>query len=557
MWSRIGNFYNEFYYPGSRLKHLVEFIPGSFFAPITRMVMEDYNDRGLLLTLNISSFCQDEINDISKPLKINVKSIPLNSVESWENLMELFNKINRHYDTNYISIDILTDLQEIFNFTQKHLPYRGKHMLSEIHYAECYEDPKKANSKELLELVDFKEDITLKKVLALLIHGENPNQMNWRGDTPLKRVVMHGFLEVAEFLLIYGAYPRRDRNGISPLDLAREYNDFAFLNMFIKHFSKAKPSINHTLLVTNIDVSLNSDGEVKTTVQYNNNLVITSTLKKAHELFDEKNELFSIFKEIFVSLNIIESFATALKGNTYVDLIRVNGKLIGFVIQEILRLQDTEVYNIKYASIHPDYRRYKIPTLFAFRLACSALLLTQIKKIAVYFSAVSPDSFNMVSAFLFFPKHQSGHVKKTVKNILDHEHGSSLNYVNDEAGVCYVEEKEQTTERNPTSNENNKLYWYMRANQNKVGIPTLLFIDKTSLDKLMTMFSSININFLEHLFELAPILHKFYLPELPTLFSTSFTLASCRHLFFNNKIIINNNESFLEEKNQTTIKAKL
>jgi hypothetical protein len=529
-------------------------------------------------------FCMpNEFNDpMQGVLHISIKPHALES--TLKKLIALFQYMRREYGQHEISLELMEEFQRIFHCISSH--EKMTHLIPDKNVASAHINPARSTSTALIDFLRYRRANAPfdKQFDSLLIQGENPNQCDFLGDTPITLAIFRD-IEYLKRLIIMGAnfLQRPEVTGpvffTDAMELAEKHKKTGHLDIMASRLTTIEKPISGP--VTRNDLMMHHN-QIVTTFHFKNKQPIFTRLKKTTELSkNEKQELFNLFSQFFELTHANHPnelkdlfFKEDLKGqNKFVELIHCGAKVIGFNLFEILESKTDPRYlflHCAYALIQPQYRGYGLMSLLAFRLAYCLQQLAPERKVGVLFFSNHFNSYKMLmpkdisdNAFLNFPMYQSTHVVQLVKEFVDflYEGKAKLHHDN---FACYIKEKKPLKVSGSYHSKHPDIYedfFYKDIQGHDADFsdgphvtPVVFLVEDHSFKKLSRLCSSLGIHFGDHINKLSTLVSPFLQQYTGLNQANKKTLSKNNYLFWFNESIASDTNS---SEHSTTLRSCL
>lgn len=359
--------------------------------------------------------------------------IKLQTIEAITQMPQLLRFINLQCNEEIFSKDILLEIETI---TACSLDIRksGKmthetisHVIPKLPDLENCTNPGRIHSIELSKLLarnywnaelsenDFGE------FQSLLASGEDPNQLHSSTHTPLFYAQFFKDPEVYKFLLHYRGNPfsRLSNDNCSSLDLVLQCGNTVIANIIMETFSQPERPV--TLMIKHIDVAY-QQGKLMTYIDWHQandarKETVASVVTEVKRAVTDREE-----QEIVAwsnaalempndpqQLRLTESVRHDLhKENQVIEIIRSQGKMVGFNIFEIdIPEAGNKIYfTCNWSLIGPEFRQTNMMSMLVKRHALTLQQLNNGKVIVLGFLAADFNSYRLADD-LHFPMYQA------------------------------------------------------------------------------------------------------------------------------------------------------
>jgi len=397
-----------------------------------------------------------------------------------------FNQINASFAVDAFGEDFKFDFSNIVRacandswqpHIQQRIPLHQQPLLPASDVSlneEAYLSDEKENvAKELI----YGKGNTYQNVLRLLLKGHDPNLPISRFSdafTPIRLLLYRHAqsLDLLKLLLWYGLNPfkrpkTRGMNelSLSGVELAKGLKNYKALELIISSLSTPQHYYQPSVQAVIRKCTITKQGRaIITNFFFVDNNIVTTVFKRFEDL--RKEEIDALFKSFEANFNashdrekIKAIFADEFTPGCYIDIIHVNGKVVGFSLYELLKLVIFDKHLILhciYSGIDKNYRGLGLMLPLIFRPGYALRLLIKDKLIGVFFSAVDYNSYRLLR-FLHYPKHQPAYMNELIKEILsiiykgkdNHQHDLLMSYITENIRANQV----STTRRKPDLNE--------------------------------------------------------------------------------------------------------
>lgn len=538
-WCRAGNFYQSLQYSVDAdyfMTNSVDFKNTAESNVIIRKItVLFYSNGDAKITLQASPFsykklllaCQNlfQKNEINEWLGLDTICFMFNT-SSLEKIIILFHDLPDEFPE--ILIQELTQLVNSLEFPHPKSFYTKKHLMSEKTVSEQHINPLRKNSHGIIKLlneydINYSADGLEKKLKKLLVKGEDPNQQNKLGDTPLYQAVMSiKFNPVTTLLLLcYGANPWKSRNtvlGLSPIEIARKYEKkevYQFMMNACYQIEKRTQSSNTTKL-NNVQLRPKNNMIINH-FELSNSLLITTEFKKIQDLTaQDKTQLFDVYKHCYFSKdNINDAFIKAFspeKGKV-IDILRDKNHHIIGAVTSVIRKSGNDVYVfISDSFLHSDYQGCGIMPLIDYRLPFALQSLYREYNVSILYFAASYNAVRRVEKALFFPKYQPDGMKERVKDVYANVFKYSIDWHQANDGVFFNVAEENhvyvNVNRKPLTTLLEEFYYQHLKGNGEGYIPVLIPAEEDLLSTLHDMLSPRDINFYSQCQQFAEMLEN-------------------------------------------------
>lgn len=545
VWYRVGGDFYQNMQGSKTIDRMVRFRNPVTASMIKEIEIYRYKERekGFLVLLYTSPFKHDEVvqycKDVFFEKEYEVVStkirIHFNLISTFNKLMTLFECLNKKSEREEIPREIVVELTKISDY----LHHSGKtysHIIAEREESKAYINPDRVTSQALNELMNSPQDRkpTLQQIKSLLKKGEDPNQQNTTGWSPIYCAVCADYdITVIKLLLVYHANPFRRDNGLwfeSAIEKAKHDNRIDVMNVFVSYFSTPKKSIASPKL-GNMQI-FRKNNIVTTLFEFNNQLKLKTDLKPIELLkSEEKQIILSLFKKLFVDpmgntnnndvLKIFEEdFGEVSTTNKkLIEIIKVcdlktgEETIVGFnlfsILFEIISNPKTHVVVCEYSGLEEAYRKIGIGFILLFRVAFGLQPLVD-APILIHFSAINYNSYRLVEDLVHTPKYQPEHAQRTllINEILREEYQENLMYYHNDATTFIFDSLSVKDEK--TQGKSIGLEFFEKEILGFASLPShpttftrggfvLVDVADEFLLKIHAISAVIGLNFLEHM----------------------------------------------------------
>ena len=315
-------------------------------------------------------------------------------------------------------------------------------------------NPARTDSLALIRLLnEHKDEVTEEAVHELLAKGENPNQQDATGWTPIYNAICTYGINILKILLVYGADPFRRDNGIwfeSAIECARAQNRVDALCLFRDTFSKPKKSLTAHNALRVKDVTLSEKDKIITTrFDFTNNMIIKTYLKPVELLSKaEKDTLRPIFFNTFddpkgdkskVEKIFNDDFAPDKKNQKLIEtIVEVNPTtgietVVGLnFFSVIFNVEEKPIKHVvvcEYAGMDKSFQHMGLGFILMCRPAFGLQPLLK-DLITLHLSAINYNSYHSLEKLLHYPKYQPEHARRInlMKKTIEREYGKDAVY---------------------------------------------------------------------------------------------------------------------------------
>lgn len=472
-WYREGDFYinqnTNLYFPGGRIisrqhtedsepKNTNKVIFKNLSPAITlkKIQIKHYSDGVTEIFLDPSVFHIKELHDLCRQY-FNIaydgeRSLPERICLSFQTLIELKKSIpkifkllfylNKKYERQEFSKDILSEFCNIFKFLQTRNELAHKHSISENLQSQAHINPLRKKSTKLVNYLYFTKKPETKVIHALLRQGEDPNQTDSEGTFPLYHAVQRLTVEVVKLLCFYKAdFARRPYNGSindnNAIELTKKYNSVDKFNIFKEACTPLNKILKvPQLTVQNIQLSSHNK-EIITALTFTNKRMIVTRLMTSESFYNkekeiERNAVFKLFSETFKDRlgdekifkeEHEETFCP--EKNKWIEIfIDQNEKrIIGFNVFRVVENKGELVLKCEYAAIdsHSILRGSGGVVFFPFRIGFALQLLKPEFIVKVYYLAIHYFSYASLQDELITPKFQPKHMIESNQRLVNQD----------------------------------------------------------------------------------------------------------------------------------------
>lgn len=428
-------------------------------------------------------------------------------------LIKMLHFLNKQFSTAEFSEDLLSELIHIhgsLEINPKNF-YAQKHVLGEGTISNAHVNPERKDSHHMLKLLQYfpakgflKDlEISLKKYL---VKGEDPNQKNGLGETPLSLGLNYDQMTLF-LLLCYGANPWEptDFSGLSAIEIAKKYYKPEKYDYLIEACSRSEAKPNKFIpraLVESTHMFLR-ENKIVTYIQRSDQSSLVSELKKMQQLTDsERLMLFSIYKLAFkAEVNAQETFAHSFSPDEgkLIDILRdKNGRIVG-ADTFIVRKTNKEIFIlIDLSFLHPDQQGCGFMPFIDYRLPFALQQLYLKHQVSILFTAASYNALKKIEKTLFFPKFQPDGMKEKVKQIFTQIFNYPLTWIDAPDGIFFIVREKNQVSATPRYRPASTLleeFYYNHLSGIAGYIPVLVQPGHDLLSILNDQLAPMNINF--------------------------------------------------------------
>lgn len=439
-------------------------------------------------------------------------------------LLQFFEQLNLHSEIEEFPEILFSELVAMYDYLHQNIPH--DHFIAEPETRSPVYREFIPKNRLFTLLTNYPKnpdvnqlEIQLKQLLA---EGDNPNYQDV-DDTSLLYHATRKFKSpvMLQLLLCYGAQIMVTNRWdlLTPLEFAMRSNNLVSYNLLNTAYQQSKiiyRAPSNESRVRNIQTFI-SKNKVSSSIQFVNNLVITSELKAMSALCPEELvALFCLYEKIYQASqnDIRESFAQTFTPDNgkFINLLRdASGAIIG-AVASIVREENHEIYVLVDQSfLHPKYQGIGIMPLFDYQLPFALQNLTNTKT-SILFLAASYNAWRRVQNIPCFPKYQNKQSKNQIKHLFNEVFNARVKMTDTPDGVfCTVSEETKlsvTTSRKPkTSIMEDFFYNHLCANSEGY-VPVLVLVAEELLVTLQTMLQIRGIDFKEQNQVFATALNK-------------------------------------------------
>lgn len=462
-WYRMGNFYikkEPAYYSHHEtkiLKNMVIFRNKS--GSVTIMSIDIYHYYNGVTSVGIypSIFHRDRIFNIFKDKFKNettivggdIQDLQLirisfepgsDLIEAAKKFIEILASLNVDQRVEFPKL-IFEEFTRIFNFINN-TPTIPEHVISREDPSLRFVNPFLKKSLKLLKYLDSGEPVETLKVAQLLASGEDPNQMDFNGNSPLHSVISRScqYVDIFQLLLYYKADVNRRPFATpfqgNPIEFTKTYNRPVYFKVIMYRDFGLRVSLSEPKVVVRQLRVESKDNQIFTSLTFTNNMsicsrMVTSARFNGSNFSSEQQAVFNLFCEEFEDpmgdnkkLKEAFHFGFGPESNKWIDIISETDskKVIGFVSYQLLKQKTRIVVKTEYVAIQKGSILRRCGGAFFGRRAGFAIKFLKNKSlIQGYFLAISYLSFQAMEEELCTPKYQSAPLLKSNQEIVDAE----------------------------------------------------------------------------------------------------------------------------------------
>lgn len=572
-WCRVGDFYHEPNVDGHGRK--VVFIPVSAAAVISRIEIRRRNadlNEPAFVDLTFSPAYTQELLAVCQELSIPFRGRKLeftqfdlkNASESNDTYpTSMLHGITYHTDMELDKVGLgkLIQLFDSFNKKMHPAPFSDELVreLCNMHEAVGQShhfgyqhilpmnDSESSNDTQPYQRPDYE---TLADVLAYhpatdkykmyLTQGDNPNGRQKYGSYSALTYAMlrQASSHALALLLWYKADPFSralslyvsDVGALSAFELAIAFNQHEKAGMVRKHVarldgrdrmpdpSKDKPRISYSTVTSSSDA-------IESEFHFDNHQVIRTQLKPVVKMSKaERDVVYHLVKNNFETpdkhVQMEKIFNKDFSGKKLIDLVLSGGKLVGFNLLEIVRINNAQTFlHCAYAAIMPEYRGYGLMKFLSFRLAYMLKQMNNARDVGIIYFAAHYNSYRL-APFFHYPRFQYGRMQSIFRQAfqsvyppgsVEHHHHYLTSYIVDELRV-----KESASKRRDIP-LNEQIYTReildlddakMDTNHTR-SAPVVFLLNDDNYQEMRKMAAEIGIDFDDHISR--------HIPHLPIL----------------------------------------